>query len=111
MNNPWKDIAKPAANLNVRLVGAEHPLRFYWGVDAQGNYLFVYDAPTSGIPDKKSMPNLTGVAIHVIPEGKRGKMALILQDKSEWEIFHTLCMDVHRISVVLSLDGYPLYFR
>tara|TARA_B100000809_G_scaffold263785_2_gene317860 strand:+ start:234 stop:1199 length:966 start_codon:yes stop_codon:yes gene_type:complete len=96
MINPWEDIAKPSANLNVRLVGVEHPLRFYWGVDAQGSYLFVYDALMSGIPDKKSMPNLSGIGIHVIPEGKRGKLALILEQRSDWEIFHSLCMDLHR---------------
>jgi hypothetical protein len=65
-------------------------------VDAQGSYLFVYDALMSGIPNRKSMPNLSGIDIHVIPEGERGKMALCLQEKANWEIFHSLCMDLHR---------------
>lgn len=96
MINPWSAIEKPEADFNVRLVDDKHPLKFFWGVDAQHRFLFAYDATISGLPQKKSLPSLAGIEVHVAPQGNRGKLVLVVQDKSNWELFHALCTDLVR---------------
>lgn len=101
MNNPWSAIEKPFADFNVRLVDAAHPLKLFWGVDAKCRYLFAYDAAINGLPQKKSLPNLSGVEVHVAPQGPRGKLVLVVQDNLNWEIFYTLCSDLVRATVMV----------
>lgn len=96
MRNPWAAIEKPDKDFNVMLVGAEHPLKLFWGVDTQQRYLFAYDAPFAGLPQKKSLPNLAGIEIYTVQQGGRGKLLLVLQDKANWELFHALCSDLVR---------------
>ena len=73
MNNPWSTIQKPSAELNVRLVDETHPLKLFWGVDAKSRYSFAYDAPINGLPQKKSLPSLSGVELYLAAQGARGK--------------------------------------
>lgn len=96
MRNPWSAIDKPSVDINVMLVSAEHPLKLFWGLDIQSRYLFAYDAALNGLPLKKTLPNLAGIEVHVAPQGERGKLLLILQDNSNWELFQTLCLDLVR---------------
>lgn len=95
MNNPWAQIKKPDRDFNVRLVGFEHPLKLYWGRDVHGRYLFIYKALPDGLPKKKSLPNLEGIATHII-ESEPKKLVLLLNDTSNWELFHALCSDLVR---------------
>jgi len=96
MNNPWAAIAKPASDLNVRLVDENHPLKLFWGVDAKNRYSFAYEAAVEALPQKKSLPNLSGLELGVIHQGLSGKLVLILQDNKDWEIFFALCSDLVR---------------
>ncbi len=99
MHNPWAAIEKPSTDLNVRLVDENHPLKLYWGVDAKNRYSFAYDAATGALPQKRSLPALAGLEIYVAQQGQRGKMVLLLQNNSDWEIFHALCWDLVRATV------------
>jgi hypothetical protein len=101
MNNPWSAIEKPSVDFNVRLVNEEHPLKLFWGVDTRCRYLFAYDAAINGLPQKKSLPNLTGVEVHVAPQGARGKLVLVLQDNANWELFFALCSDLVRATALV----------
>lgn len=96
MNNPWSAIEKPSVDFNVRLVDEQHPLKLFWGVDTRCRYLFAYDAAINGLPQKKSLPNLSGVELHVAPQGARGKLLLVVQDNANWELFYALCSDLVR---------------
>jgi len=96
MNNPWSEIDKPAADFNVRLVDAAHPLRLFWGLDARNRYLFVYDGEIASMPEEKSLPNLTGIATAVVRFGERARLVLILNEIGNWELFHALCSDLIR---------------
>jgi hypothetical protein len=96
MNNPWVEIEKPSADLNVRLVDEKHPLKLFWGVDSKNRYSFAFDAPVAALPDKRSLPALSGVEICVVPQGSRGKLLLLLQSNADWEIFFALCSDLIR---------------
>ncbi len=96
MTNPWSVIEKPASDLNVRLVDDQHPLKLFWGVDSRSRYVLAYDAAASGLPQKKSLPNLSGIDLYIAPSGSRGKLVLVLQENSNWEIFYALCSDLVR---------------
>ena len=102
MNNPWSAIEKPTVDFNVRLVDETHPLKIFWGVDTKSRYLFAYDAAISGLPQKKSLPNLSGLEVHVSPQGARGKLVLVVQDNSNWELFYALCSDLVRATAMVN---------
>lgn len=101
MNNPWSAIEKPTIDFNVRLVDETHPLKLFWGVDTRCRYLFAYDAEINGLPQKKSLPNLSGVEVHVAPQGPRGKLVLVVQDNANWELFYALCSDLVRATAMV----------
>lgn len=96
MINPWINIDKPNNDFNVRLVGESHPLMLYWGRDTQGRYLFIFDTATSDIPEKKHLPKLSGVTAAIATAGSNSKLFLILNETSNWELFHALCSDLVR---------------
>src|SRR6187431_3233744 len=79
MHNPWAAIEKPSTDLNVRLVDERHPLKLFWGVDARNRYSFAYDAVVGALPQKRSLPMLSGLEIYVAHQGSRGKLVLLLQ--------------------------------
>lgn len=96
MLNPWSAIQEPSTDFNVRLVRDDHPLSLFWGLDSKGRYLFVYYAPIDGLPRKNNLPSLSGIEISLVPEGPRGKLILMVQDNADWELFHSVCMDLVR---------------
>lgn len=104
MNNPWSTIEKPDSDFNVRLVGNEHPLRLFWGRDAFGRYLFIYDTDVTHLPEKRVYPNLTGIALTAARDSSGGKLVLRLNETANWEIFHALCSDLVRATAGLE-DG------
>ena len=105
ITNPWSAIEKPSADFNVRLVDVNHPLRLFWGVDSKSRYLFAFDASVSNLPQRKSLPNLSGVDVHVASQGPRGKLVLVLQNNSNWELFYALCSDLVRATATTSAES------
>jgi hypothetical protein len=102
MKNPWSAINKPSVDFNVRLVNEVHPLRLFWGVDAKSRYLFAYDAAINELPLKKSLPHLSGLEVYVASQGARGKLVLVLQSNSNWELFYALCADLVRATATIT---------
>lgn len=102
MNNPWSAINKPASDFNVRLVDNRHPLLLYWGVDIGNRYTFIYDGEAVAMPEQKSLPNLAGISTAVVMQGERAKLVLILNETSNWELFHSLCGDIVRATAQVS---------
>lgn len=100
MSNPWSEIEKPASEFNVRLVADHHPLRLYWGVDSRGRYLFVADVPEAAMPARGTLPDLEGIKLAAAMHGTHGKIVLLLNETSNWELFHALCNDLVRASAV-----------
>lgn len=96
MTNPWKDIEKPDADFNVRLAGASHPLKLYWGRDTQGRYLFIYETGPDLVIDRKILPKLSGISLAVSSGESNTKIVLMLNDTVNWELFHSLCDDLLR---------------
>ncbi len=101
MRNPWAEIEKPSSEFNARLVAEKHPLKLYWALDARGRYLFLADVPRAALPAQKALPKLTGILVGTAVENVRGKLVLLLNEKANWELFHTLCADLVRSTAVI----------
>lgn len=101
MNNPWQSIESPETDFNVRLVSESHPLHLFWGRDSLGRYLFIYETAPGVIPDRKSLPKLSGISIAVAYTASRTKIVLILNNTENWELFHSLASDLIRATVLI----------
>lgn len=96
MNNPWKNIQRPSADFSARLIDEAHVLRLYWGRDPQGRYLFIFDVDETVGLESKSLPKLSGISAAVAKSDKNCRLVLVLNDPSNWELFHALCSDLVR---------------
>ena len=96
MNNPWSQINKPERDLNVRLADSTHPLSLYWGVDVNGKYLFIYEGAFDHMPNQNILPSLSGITTAIANDGNRAKLLIVLNDTTNWEIFHSLSSDLIR---------------
>ena len=96
MKNPWLSINKPSNDFNVMLVGESHPLQLYWGRDTQGRYLFIFETDINSAPDKKNLPKLAGITALIAITDDRARLVLLLNETSNWELFHALCSDLVR---------------
>lgn len=94
MNNPWSDIATPSREFNVRLFSEKHPLKLYWGKDVRGGYLFIIQFSTEATPDKKILPELSGIRIAIASAPDCCRLVLFLNETSNWELFKSLCVDL-----------------
>ena len=94
MSNPWSGIEKPSSEFNVRLVAERHPIRLYWGVDSRGRYLYVIDVAEAAMPARGAFPDLEGIKVFSAVQGGRGRVVLLLNETSNWELFHALCNDL-----------------
>lgn len=98
MENPWEEIDTPKHDLFYRRVDAEHPLRLLRARDTYGRFLFIYEFPPSGKVPDNHLPKLNGIELHVRETdgegGGNGMLLLLLKDKKDWQIFHSLCSDL-----------------
>ena len=97
MKNPWNDISPPPNDVSARRVDHTHALDLYWARDHLGRYLFVYEMAPEEAPEKTDLPDLVGIQTAYIPadgEITKTRLVLILNDKSDWELFLALCSDL-----------------
>jgi len=94
MNNPWDSISTPSHEFNVRLVSEKLPLNIYWGKDVKGNYLFIIQFAKEAAPNNSILPELSGIRLTVIHSTDCSRMVLMLNERANWEIFKSLCIDL-----------------
>ena len=97
MFNPWDQIKTPEKNILSRRVKSDHPLNLFWAKDQYGFFLFVYSFDSSeDLPDK--LPLLNGISIHLVEPvesvSKNQMLVLKLNEKTDWQIFLSLCNDL-----------------
>ena len=97
MSNPWEQIKTPSSNYNVRRADYKHSFDFFWGKDISGNYLFLFQCDAN-ILFSTEIPALYGIDIllPITDEGTKTSLMLTLNDKDEWDIFYSLCLDLMR---------------
>ncbi len=98
MNNPWEDINPPNQDISARRIDHTHSLDMFRGRDHIGRYLFIFEfLPEEQKKLKLMLPELTGIQVLVIPAGSSiavNRLVLILNERSNWELFLTLCDDL-----------------
>jgi len=88
--NPWENMTESSK----RRVDSNTSHDLFWVTDLQGNYGFCLQTKTK-FRDTKHQANLKGISIlkRNSKEGS-GELFLILNQKEDWQIFHTLCEDL-----------------
>lgn len=105
MSNPWRDIKIPLSSYNVRRADAEHPYEFFWGRDISGDYLFLYQCDAEvRFPEK--VPKLKGIDIvlPVVGDDEVTRLILRVNNRDDWDIFHSLCLDLLRATADCSSE-------
>jgi hypothetical protein len=96
-NSPWSDIQKPVAGYSIKRVDADHPHDFFWGKDADGNYLLLLKL-TKELAEILEVKNIdlhgvkTDITYHTSTSEYFFKLSL--QNKEDADIFHRLCFDL-----------------
>ena len=107
MINPWGNIANPNRDVNVLRVSESHPLSMFWGKDAQGRYLFINEIQHEFDSDIKKLPKLDGIKIAVLKHEHKSRLVLLLNDKTNWELFYSLCLDLIKATILLPEGEIP----
>ncbi|MDF7806096.1 PD-(D/E)XK motif protein [Pontiellaceae bacterium B12219] len=94
MNNPWHEISPPKDDISARLIDYAHPLGLYWARDHFGKYLFICETDENGKVKKTDIPELAGIVADFITLNGKTRLVLMLNEQSNWEIFHALCTDI-----------------
>lgn len=87
--NPWEGMGEGSR----RRVDTSIKYNLFWILDIGGKYGFYIQSPVF-IEDTDKKITLKGITIIRRNENNHGSLYLILNNKEEWEIFHTLCEDL-----------------
>lgn len=93
--NPWEGLSPSAASLLGRRVDPGHPQAWWWCVEPSGRYgLALYSVPPKELPPDLS--SLKGLTVSIRQQSSDGThfLLLLLESGTEWQLFHTLCMDL-----------------
>jgi hypothetical protein len=96
MSNPWEKIKTPLSSYNVRRADYTHSFDFFWGKDISGDYLFLFECDAS-IRFPSKVPLLQGIDISLPASAdgdRKTRMILRLNNKDDWDIFYSLCLDL-----------------
>jgi hypothetical protein len=94
MNNPWNEISPPKDDISARLIDYLHPLGLYWARDHLGKYLFICETDENRKVKKTDIPDLAGIVADFVTLNEKTRLVLVLNEQSNWEIFHALCNDL-----------------
>ena len=93
--NPWEGLSPSAASMLGRRVDPGHPQAWWWCVEPSGRYgLALYSVPPKELPPDLS--SLKGLTVSIRRQQSDGThfLLLLLESGTEWQLFHTLCMDL-----------------
>ncbi|MCH8034842.1 MAG: PD-(D/E)XK motif protein [Bacteroidetes bacterium] len=90
IKNPWENMTESSK----RRVDSDTPHNLFWITDLQGNFGFCLQTKKI-FGDTDHYASLKGISIlkRNSKEGN-GELFLILNNKEDWQIFHTLCEDL-----------------
>lgn len=94
---PWEIIEQSETGIKIIRVDEFHPQEFYWGKDANGNFLLIIKFQPHDIVDLLKMKiNMHGINSDVCMDTTFGKpyFQLTLLNKENSDIFYTLCIDI-----------------
>lgn len=95
-DDPWKDIPSPAADDLIRAnrIDESIPWDFFWARSVDQRYLLVLQHSPDATPDGR-LPKLKGIEVSLVDyQGTRKLLIFKLQDNTQKDIFHQLCLDI-----------------
>jgi len=96
VENPWLGIrSSTVGQVEMLRADASQPHNYFWGRDAGGRYLFILRLEESP-QEFFSMPKLRGIGVDYYENVRELRLSLLVQD--DWEVFHSLCLDLVRFS-------------
>ncbi len=96
MHNPWDTISQPTNDVSARRIDHTHALDLFWARDHLGRYLFIFELPPDAVMQQSNLPALAGMQLTHMPASGEvpARMVLVLNEKTNWEIFLALCNDL-----------------
>lgn len=91
---PWDDIKTPTADLSVRQIKESKTLPLYWGKDAHGHCVFVFELNADGAEIfNKNTVSVHGIKIDLRVLNTTGNQGLILvlEKHVDQDLFYSLC--------------------
>ncbi|MBW2570307.1 MAG: PD-(D/E)XK motif protein, partial [Deltaproteobacteria bacterium] len=95
MSNPWEKIKTPLSSYNVRRADYTHSFDFFWGKDISDDYLFLFECDASiRFPGKVTLLHGINISLPVSDGDRKTRLILRLNNKDDWDIFYSLCLDL-----------------
>ena len=92
-NNPWTSIKRNGKGLNSERIDPSNKFDFFWALGNNDEYLFIIEHDDiDDWPTKKIV--LSGIDIQQFQTSKGYRLALVLNEPSDWDIFYILCHDL-----------------
>jgi hypothetical protein len=93
--NPWGALSPAAGSMVGSRVDPAHPRAWWWCVEPGGRYgLALYGISAKELP--QDLSSLTGLSVSIRQQPSDGTylLLLLLESGAEWQLFHTLCVDL-----------------
>lgn len=92
-NNPWINLKQLSSGLDSVRVDPKSKFDFFWAISQDGQYqFFIEHSNLEDWPAKKI--TLSGIDIQQFRTSKKFRIALSLNEASDWDIFYILCDDL-----------------
>lgn len=92
-NNPWANLKQLNNGLDSIRVDPKSKFDFFWTISRDGQYQFFIDH--SNLEDWSAKKiTLSGIDIQQFRTSKKFRIALSLNEASDWDIFYILCDDL-----------------
>jgi hypothetical protein len=92
-NNPWISIKKLGKGIDSERIDPSNKFDFFWALGKNGEYTFIIEH--DNIEDWSSKKiTLFGIDIQQFQTSKGYRLALVLNETSDWDIFYILCNDL-----------------
>lgn len=95
MRNPWDTISTPSKDVNALRIDSNHGLDFFWAKDYLNKYMMIFEYSSDSNKEIENTPELYGIDIVLSKISTQSfRLILILKDKTDWQMFYSLCSDL-----------------
>ena len=96
---PWDDIERPRNSFTVRLTKEHGVVKTYWGKDSYGDCLFIVELTGDYVHTIRSQKlKISGITVDMRTglKSEEQLLVLVLNDRSNQDLFHSLCLTLIR---------------
>lgn len=92
-NNPWNSIRKLGKGIDSERIDPLNKFDFFWALGKNGEYTFIIEHDNIDDWSTKKI-SLFGIDIQQFQTSKGYRLALVLNEINDWDIFYILCKDL-----------------